>query len=120
MSGAESRALGRWGEAQAADWLEKRGCVLVAANWRCRFGEIDLIAEDGDFLCFVEVKLRRSSKFSTPREAVTPAKQHKLRQTALMYLAETGLDCQPRFDVAEVYLGTNGIAQIEYYEDAFQ
>ena len=70
MSGAESRALGRWGEALAADWLEKRGCVLAAANWRCRFGEIDLIAEDGDFLCFVEVKLRKSGVYGGAGEAV--------------------------------------------------
>lgn len=103
MSGAESRALGRWGEAQAADWLEKRGCVLVAANWRCRFGEIDLIAEDGDFLCFVEVKLRKSDAYGGAGEAVDRRKQEKLRVTAQLYLAEHPTRLQPRFDVVEVY-----------------
>ena len=103
MSGAESRALGRWGEAQAADWLEKRGCVLVAANWRCRFGEIDLIAEDGDFLCFVEVKLRKSGAYGGAGEAVDRRKQEKLRVTAQLYLAENPTRLQPRFDVVEVY-----------------
>ena len=123
MSGAESRALGRWGEAQAADWLEKRGCVLVAANWRCRFGEIDLIAEDGDFLCFVEVKLRKSDAYGRGAEAVDGRKQEKLRITAECWLAEHpagGL--QPRFDVAEVYaprgLGTER-PQIQYVLNAF-
>ena len=118
MSGTEN--LGKRGEELTAAWLEEKGYTILARNYHSRWGEIDLIAEKGEYLAFVEVKLRRSSKFSTPREAVTPAKQHKLRQTALIYLAETGLDCQPRFDVAEVYLGKNGTAQIEYYEDAFQ
>ena len=122
MSGAESRALGRWGEAQAADWLEKRGCVLVAANWRCRFGEIDLIAEDGDFLCFVEVKLRKSAAFAEAREFVTRAKQQRIIMTAELWLGETGCELRPRFDVVEIYLpdGESGRISIEHIADAFR
>ena len=122
MSGAESRALGRWGEALAADWLEKRGCVLVAANWRCRFGEIDLIAEDGDFLCFVEVKLRKSDAYGGAGEAVDRRKQEKLRTAAELYLAGHPTDLQPRFDVAEVYApqgAQTAAPRINYIENAF-
>lgn len=103
MSGGESRTLGRWGEALAAQWLERRGCVLLAANWRCRFGEIDLIAEDGEFLCFVEVKLRKSDSYGRGAEAVDRRKQERLRTTAQLYLMEHPTDLQPRFDVVEVY-----------------
>ena len=103
MSGGESRALGRWGEALAAQWLERQGCVLLGANWRCRFGEIDLIAEDGEFLCFVEVKLRKSDAYGRGAEAVDGRKQEKLRTSAQLYLMEHPTDLQPRFDVVEVY-----------------
>ena len=59
MNGGEKRLLGRWGEELAARELAGKGYRLVAAGWHCRFGEIDLICEKEDFLCFVEVKLRR-------------------------------------------------------------
>ncbi len=59
MSGEESRRLGRWGEDLAAEFLEGKGYRIVDRNWKCRFGELDLVAEGGGFLCFVEVKLRR-------------------------------------------------------------
>ena len=58
MSGEDSRLRGRWGEALAAEFLRRKGYRIVAASWRCRFGELDLVAERGEFLCFVEVKLR--------------------------------------------------------------
>ena len=124
MSGGESRALGRWGEALAAQWLERRGCVLLAANWRCRFGEIDLIAEDGEFLCFVEVKLRKSGAYGGAGEAVDRRKQERMLATARQYLMEhPGDELQPRFDVAEV-LAPEGTAtrnpKICYLEHAFE
>ena len=70
MSGGESRLLGRWGEALAAEELRRRGCRLVEAGWRCRFGEVDLIAEEGPFLCFVEVKLRKDGRTGGPGAGV--------------------------------------------------
>ena len=103
MSGQESRLLGRWGEALAADWLRRQGCTLVAANWHCRFGEIDLIAEDGPYLCFVEVKLRKSSSFASAGAFVDRRKQEKLRTTAELYLSQHPTALQPRFDVIEIY-----------------
>ena len=102
MSGQESRLLGRWGEALAADWLRKRGCVVLEANWRCRFGELDLIAQDGGCLCFVEVKLRKSDSYGRAGEFVDRRKQEKLRITAELYLSQSPSSLQPRFDVVEV------------------
>lgn len=123
MSGEESRVLGRWGEALVAEKLRREGCTLLAAGWRCRMGEIDLIAVDGTYLRFVEVKLRRNDRFSKAMEAVDRRKQEKLRITAQLYLAEHSTELQPRFDMAEVYV-PEGIRtqspKINYIEDAFQ
>lgn len=116
-----SRAEGMQGEALVARYLRERGYQLAAHGYRSRYGEIDLIAWDGDVLCFVEVKTRTNLDMALPREYVTPQKQNKLRKTARMYLAEKRLDCPARFDVAEVYV-EHGFdeARIEYLENAFQ
>lgn len=116
-----SRQAGKQGEALVADYLRQRGYKLVAHGYYCRFGEIDLVAYDGDILCFVEVKTRTNVEMALPREYVTPKKQARLRKTALFYISQHDLDCRCRFDVAEVY-GENGLenARIEYLEDAFQ
>ena len=95
--------LGRWGEALAAQWLRERGCRILAAGWRCRQGEIDLIAREGNFLCFVEVKLRKSGSFARAGAFVDSRKQEKLRLAAQLYLAENPTQLQPRFDVVEIY-----------------
>lgn len=122
MSGGEARLLGRWGEEKVAEWLRKKGYQVVAAGYRCRFGEIDLIAKRGKYICFTEVKLRRSADFAQAREFVDARKQERLRITAEQYLAETACALQPRFDVAEVY-APDGIStknpRIIYLENAF-
>ncbi len=117
-----SRAEGTWGESLVADYLRRRGCRLEAHSYRCRFGEIDLIAWDGDTLCFVEVKTRTNTRMGLPREYVTARKQARLRKTALFYLSSHDLDCPTRFDVAEVYAAVPGDpeARIEYLGNAFQ
>jgi len=103
MSGQESRLLGRWGEALAAEYLRKKGFRILEAGWRCRFGEIDLIAADRKYLCFVEVKLRKSAAFGGAGEFVDRRKQEKLRATAELYLTQSPTKLQPRFDVIEIY-----------------
>mgnify|MGYP000268994603 CR=1 FL=1 len=113
------RSEGTWGEALAAEYLRQRGCH----SYHCRFGEIDLIAWDGDVLCFVEVKTRSNTDMGLPREYVTPAKQRRLKKTALYYLCEKQLDCPARFDVAEVYADSpysRENVRIEYLENAFE
>ena len=94
---------GAWGEAKAAEYLRKKGYKLVAAGYRCRFGEIDLIVADRHFLVFVEVKLRKTADFAAAREFVDRRKQDRLRITASIYLSENPTTLQPRFDVIELY-----------------
>lgn len=117
-----TKARGDWGEAQVANYLRERGWNIVASKYRCRFGEIDLIARDGEVLCFIEVKLRNGVGFGLPREFVTASKQKKLRTTAEYYLSTHDPDAVCRFDVAEVYTD-DGLSQahtrIEYLENAF-
>ncbi len=103
MSGGERRLLGRWGEALAAEELRRRGYRVVAAGWQCRFGEIDLIAENGKYISFTEVKLRRDDRIAQAREFVDRRKQERIRTTAQLYLAEHPTQLQPRFDVVEIY-----------------
>lgn len=122
MSGQESRLLGRWGEALAADYLRRRGYEIMASGWRCRFGEIDLIVRDRTYLCFIEVKLRRSTDFGTAGEFVDRRKQQRLRTTAQLYLQQNPTPLQPRFDVIEV-LAPGGMEtkkpEIRHLADAF-
>lgn len=96
---------------------------IVAANYRCRLGEIDLIAENRDYLVFVEVKLRKSAAFAEALEFVDRHKQERIRCTAELYLCEHPEQTkQPRFDVIEVY-APNGTQtkrpEIRHLEDAF-
>ena len=122
MSGQESRLLGRWGEALAADYLRKKGYAIVEAGWRCRFGELDLVASDGACLCFVEVKLRKTSAYGSAGAFVDWRKQEKLRLAAQLYLLEHPTQLQPRFDVVEIY-APRGMKteqpEIRYLETAF-
>ena len=114
--------LGRWGEALAAEYLREKGYRILEAGWRCRFGEIDLIAADNRYICFVEVKLRKSGAFGTAAAFVDGRKQEKLRTTAQLYLMQNESDLQPRFDVVEIYApaGTDTLKpEISLIENAF-
>ena len=114
---------GAWGEALAAEYLRKKRYTIVAAGYRCRFGEIDLIVQDRKFLVFVEVKLRKSADFAKAMEYVDRRKQDRIRMTASMYLSQNPTKLQPRFDVIEIY-APEGTAtrhpEIRHMEDAFQ
>ena len=78
--------VGREGEALARRWLTDQGMQILDANWRCRIGELDIVALDDDDLAFVEVKTRTSTRFGHPAEAVTPAKVARLRRLAGAWL----------------------------------
>ncbi|MBE6973251.1 MAG: YraN family protein [Ruminococcaceae bacterium] len=123
MSGGERRLLGRWGEALAAEELRRRGYRVVAAGWQCRFGEIDLIAEDRKYITFTEVKLRKDDRIAQAREFVDRRKQERIRTSAQLYLAEHPTALQPRFDVMEIY-APQGMAtqrpKIIFLENAFE
>ncbi len=100
-----TKLVGRWGEALAAEYLRKKGYDIVGAGYRTRLGEIDLIAENRKFLVFVEVKTRKDDSFAMAREFVTAKKQSKIIACAKLYLEYEGRENkkQPRFDVIEIY-----------------
>ena len=115
----EALAFGRNSEKRAARLLVKHGYRIVEKNYRCRQGEIDLIARDGDTLVFCEVKARKSKAFGTSLEGVTKSKVEKIRKTAEHYLAKNGLnevDC--RFDVVAID-GSGNDVTIEVIKNAF-
>ena len=115
--------VGAWGERIAAEYLSRKRYKLVAANYRCRFGELDLILHNRTHLVFVEVKLRKNAQFARAAEYVDRRKQDRLRITASMYLAENPTKLQPRFDVIEIYAPQGTLTpepEIHHLEDAFQ
>ena len=87
----------------AASYLQKKKYRLLSSGYRCRFGEIDLIVCNKQYLVFVEVKLRKSANFAQAREFVDFHKQNRIRTTAEMYLSQFPTELQPRFDVIEIY-----------------
>ena len=112
---AAKDAVGEYGERVAVRHLEAAGMVVLDRNWRCRDGELDVIARDGETLVFCEVKTRRGTGYGTPAEAVGTAKGERLRLLALRWLTESGL--QPRalrFDVVAVLARRRGAADVEH------
>jgi len=115
------KALGFKGEDLAVQYLKKKGYKVIERNYRCQWGEIDLIARDKETLIFVEIKSRSSSGFGLPQDAVDRFKQEKLIQVAKAYMAEHRLQetIPARFDVVAVKLTPSG-PDIELIKDAFQ
>ena len=114
---AARRALGARGEDRAAAWYVAQGYEVLARNWRCREGEIDLICAKDRRVVICEVKTRASAAFGHPAEAVTPAKARRLRVLATRWLADGDPPFRPaeiRFDVAAILAG-----ELEVIEAAF-
>ncbi len=108
--------FGRYGEECAARWYRSMGCQILAENWRCAEGELDLIVADGSAVVFVEVKARTSSRFGTGADAVDHRKQRKLRLLASRWLAASDHHfADLRFDVVDV--DARGTVQV--FEDCF-
>lgn len=124
-------ALGRYGENLAARHLAAAGLSVLARNWRCREGEVDIVAREGDVLVICEVKTRRDIAFGTPLDAVTPAKAARLRRLAVRWLADQRLGAaddsasgyegysEVRFDVVSVLLPAAGGPIVEHLRGAF-
>jgi putative endonuclease len=119
----KNNLLGPWGEQLAAAYLQKKRYRMIACNYKCRMGEIDIICKYRNYLVFVEVKLRKSDRFGEAREFVGTKKQQRLIAAAMFWLQQNPTDLQPRFDVIEIY-APEGIAsehpEIIHLEDAFQ
>ena len=113
------KAIGDLGENFAAELYEKSGFAVMKRNYHSRYGEIDLIAESEDTLCFVEVKTRNLTTLGTPAEAVDYRKQKKLTLTAMKYLTVAECFKQPRFDVLELWQKDGRIVRYNLIENAF-
>ncbi|NJL29430.1 MAG: YraN family protein [Thermoanaerobaculia bacterium] len=103
-----TRAQGRVGESEAADWLRRQGYRVVARNVANKAGEIDVVAWDGGTLCFIEVKSRSTATYGPAIEAISAAKQRKIARAAALYLAYHPCDAPCRFDVLAMDLADDG------------
>ncbi len=115
--------LGKKGEDITVDFLRKKGFIIFKRNYHSRFGEIDIIAEKGDLLLFVEVKTRFYNALVSPAQAVDPVKQNRIKQTAKSFISKTHIDYRCRYDVAEITVREeNGKLKysLNYIKNAFQ
>lgn len=116
-----STSTGRKGERLARAFLKKKGAVIIAHNFRCRFGEIDLILRKNRAFRFVEVKYRRSEEYGLPQESVVKRKQARIRRTAILWLRirHLPMDSEIHFDVLAISRDVFGKITYDYIEDAF-
>jgi putative endonuclease len=119
---ARTQALGRYGENAAARHLATAGLTVLDRNWRCREGELDIVAMDGDTLAVCEVKTRTEHGFQTPAEAVDPVKAERLLRLAERWLCERWQAPPPpggvRIDLVSVVHGARGAARVEHLPGA--
>lgn len=114
---AQRKALGDFGESVAASYLEAAGMVVLERNYRCAFGEIDLVVRDRSTLVICEVKTRSSTAYGSPIEAVTSRKAHRLRRLAAHWLAEHEMNPSGvRIDVVSVLIPGKGAPLVERVE----
>ncbi|MBQ8603711.1 MAG: YraN family protein [Oscillospiraceae bacterium] len=116
----DKRLIGKLGEKLVCKWYTDRRYELLSVNYRTRFGEIDIIAQNKNYIVFIEVKTRKDASFTQAREYVDKRKQQRIKTAAASFLAHQGLDDMPvRFDVAEVYNPENKPV-INIIENAFE
>jgi len=118
----DPRQRGKWGEKVAHEYLSKNNYKVIATEFRSRFGEIDIIAKNKEYLVFVEVKTRKNAAFAHAREYVGKVKQRKMIATAKYWLAIRPTGLQPRFDVIEIYTKNEAATtspEIIHIENAF-
>ena len=115
-----ARSVGSEKERRAAGFLQQRGMVILARNFRCRFGEVDIIAKDEKYLCFIEVKYRTDERFGSPAEAVTYKKQKHICKVSNFYLYSKykSLDIPIRYDVITISQ-TDNIMNFRWIKNAF-
>ncbi len=112
---------GVWGEVYAARYLRENGYKIITTNYICHFGEIDIIAEKGGKLRFIEVKARGEDFLMRPEEAVDEIKQRRIALTANYFMTVMSEERTAAFDVCEVYLGEDDkLKKINYIPDAFE
>ncbi len=109
-----SADLGRLGEDMVAEYLRRQGYIIVKRNWKDKYGEIDVIAEDTEHIIFVEVKTRTQGALVSGAEAVNFYKAERIKKTALMFLSRLPIKPIPRFDVAEVTVFNKADGSVGY------
>lgn len=114
MAITEKKRLGNFGEKQAAKYLKRCGYKILKKNFKCPFGEVDIIAAKNGTVAFIEVKTRSSDLFGTPSEAVNAERRKRYVNCARFYFVGVNYDCNIRFDIIEVYGD-----KIEHIENAF-
>lgn len=118
--GVRNKELGRRGEAAAAHYLDLRGYEILDRNWTCPAGEADIVARDGEYIVFCEVKTRRGVDKGFPCEAVTAKKRHKYELIAAWYLKDYDeLDIPVRFDIVDILVVASDRAMIRHIVNAF-
>jgi putative endonuclease len=116
----DNLTLGKRGEEIAVSYLKGQKFVIVERNYRCKCGEVDIIARDGRSFVFVEVKTRRTLSFGPPQLAVTPFKQRQISKAALTWLAKNRVtESNARFDVIAILLRDRQVPEIEHIRNAF-
>lgn len=113
------REIGDVGEAEAAKFLKKNGYRILEKNYQKPYGEIDIIAQKGEVLTFVEVKTRKNDEYGRPCEFVNYKKQVRIKKTAMAYICEKGYDGAMSFDIIEVYLTDKKVVRINHLISAF-
>ena len=114
-----TQKIGNAGEKYVEEYVKNLGFIISAKNYRSKYGEIDIIAENNDTILFVEVKTRSENSKVRPYEYVDIYKQRKIFITAGIYMKRNGFGLQPRFDVAEVFVTESGDMSLNYFENAF-
>ena len=114
------RILGSKGESLAVKFLKTKGYKIISRNYKTAIGEIDIIAQDGETVVFIEVKTRANDAFGYPFEAVHSRKRRKLKNLALLYLKNHGKELPVRFDVLSIMYIEDSIKEIEHIKDAFE
>lgn len=109
----KNKLVGREGESLAAGYLRAKGYKILASGYSCRYGEIDLIAQKGEIISFIEVKTRQNDNFAPAWQAVNTAKQERIKLTAMHWISENHENFQYRFDIIEVYMQPKRINHIE-------
>jgi len=112
--------IGKRGETLAISFLKKNGYRIIESNFRCRYGEIDIVAQDGKTVAFIEVKTKTSNRFGSPTQAIDSRKQRQVSKTALAYISQKRLtNYSARFDVVGINIkGSN--SEIELIKNAFE
>ena len=120
LAGRDNKTIGERGEEIACAYLKGQKFTIVERNFRCKGGELDIIARDGKTLVFVEVKARRTLSFGPPQMAVTPFKQRQISKAALTWLArKKRFGANARFDVVAILLPDHAVPVIDHIRNAF-